>query len=157
MLAGQFIPKGVSERHDIIFFGEKPSLYFVRHPKELHRGNYNVTKTDFIFQNYIYRYLKHAVFVTDMVKTQGKPGADFEKEWKNNLTFAKILLKELKKHKPKIVVAMSQKACDLFKDDSRFGRWGKRVRRIYHPSYVVRFRQYRAWREQFKELVQDLK
>jgi len=92
-----------------------------------------------------------------MVKTEGEPGADFEKEWKKNPKFAALLLKELKKHKPKIIVVMSQKVYKLFRDDPRFSQWKERVQQIYHPAYVVRYRKFSAWKRQFKKICGDLK
>lgn len=157
VLKGQFIPKKYSKRRDVIFLGEKPSLYFIRHPEERHKGNYNATNTDFIFQKYILKYLKHAVYVTDMVKTEGKSGTDFEKEWRKNSKFAFTLKKEFERHNPKIIVAMSQKVYKLLQTDKRFLKWEGRIQKINHPAHTVRYRKYDVWDKQFRYISKKLK
>lgn len=97
--------------------------------------------------------MKRAVYVTDMVKTEGRPGADFKREWNSNPRFVAILLEELKKYKPKIIVAMSRKVLVLFQSDPRLDQWRDRVKWIYHPSYVTRFKEFAKWDKQFKNLI----
>ncbi|MDP2647958.1 MAG: uracil-DNA glycosylase family protein [Candidatus Yanofskybacteria bacterium] len=156
-LPGQFIPKDLPKRRDIVFVGEKPSLYFVRHPEERWKGNYNATRTDCIFQAWIRKHLNHGVYVTDMVKTEGRAGAIFEREWKKNPKFSLILLKELEKIKPKIIVAISKKTYRLFREDRRLLWWRNKVRYIYHPAYAVRYRKFSAWATQFRKIRKELK
>ena len=155
-LKGQFIPKDLPKRRDVIFIGEKPSLYFIRHPKERYKGNYNATSTDFVFQNWIRKYLKQGVFVTDMVKTEGKAGASFEREWRKDNRFRRKLFEELRTYKPKIIVIMSNKAKELFLSDPQFLHWRTRAHKIYHPSHVARFRKFDEWDMQFSEIVKNL-
>lgn len=154
LLYGQFIPRNLSKRRDVIFVGEKPSLYFVRHPEERWKGNYNATPTDCIFQRQIRKYLKRAVYITDMVKTEGKAGALFEREWENNPNFSNILSKELGTISPKIIVAISKKVYELLRDNPR---WEGMVRYAYHPYYVVRYAKYAKWNAQFEAICNELK
>lgn len=156
MLPGQFIPKNLQKRRDVVFLGEKPSLHFVRHPQERNKGNYNATATDFTFQKWIQKFLKRAVYVTDMVKTEGKAGAPFEREWKKDQKFFKILLDEIKTLNPKVIVAMSDKVAKLFASEPGFAQYNDKLRQIYHPAYVMRYRRFRAWDTQFKRVVRDL-
>ena len=91
-----------------------------------------------------------------MVKIEGRAGAPFKEEWGKDGRFRKELLKELKTHKPKIVVAMSERVENLFLGEPQFSRWEDRVFRIYHPSHVSRFSRFDEWDDQFSRIVVEL-
>lgn len=90
IIAGQFVPKDLPKRRDVIFLGARSSRA---------RENYNTTAADFVLQNWIRKYFKKSVFVTDMIKTKGRAGKRF-REWEKDATFKNILLKELKTINP---------------------------------------------------------
>jgi uracil-DNA glycosylase len=154
MLNGQFLPKdnGQQRRTDIILIGEKPSEYFVKHPEKLYLGNYNVTPTDMLFQKYIRKYLGQ-VYITDMVKTEGKAGVDFEPEWNADPAHKKYLEAELQRIRPKTIGALGRKVERLLKEE--FGSQYKIVYLI-HPAAAARYPKQRAkWDNQFKELARQ--
>ncbi len=158
LLKNQLIPRDLPRQNNLIFIGEKPSLYFHNHPdipRQL--GNYNVTATDFVFHNWIRKYIKKSVYVTDMVKTEGRAGANFLKEWDKNRKFKKILLWELKKINPKVVVLMSKKVEKLFLSEDVFQKWHGKIIRVYHPSYVVRYNRFKEWDKQWQLLIKNLR
>lgn len=156
LLKGQFIPRDLPRQNNLIFIGEKPSLYFHNHPDTPRQlGNYNVTATDFVFHNWIRKYIKKSVYVTDMVKTEGRAGANFLKEWTQNPEFKKILRRELKKITPKVVVLMSKKVERLFLSESELNKWHDKTVRIYHPSYVVRYNRFKEWDKQWQLLIKN--
>ncbi len=151
MLNGQYIPTDNSgkRRTDIVLVGEKPSEYFVKHPDKRHLGNYNVTPTDIRFQTYIRKYLGQ-VYITDMVKTEGKAGADFESEWKSEPLHKKLLQEELEKIKPQHIGALGRKVERLMKEEFR-----EKYKIIYlvHPAAACRYpKQMAKWDEQFSQL-----
>lgn len=147
IIPGQFVPTDLPKRLDVIFLGERPSRS---------KGNYNTSAGDFVFHNYIRKYFKKAVFVTDMVKTQGRAGKRF-REWNKNPIFAKILEKEIKTINPKIIVVMSNKVEQLFKNDPSLLKYKRKVRSIYPPYYVARWNKFSAWDSQFRHILKAIK
>ncbi|MEJ0021077.1 MAG: hypothetical protein WDN47_00665 [Candidatus Doudnabacteria bacterium] len=49
IIAGQFVPKDLPKRRDVIFLGARSSRA---------RENYNTTAADFVLQNWIRKYFK---------------------------------------------------------------------------------------------------
>jgi hypothetical protein len=142
ILEGQYLPKDNKQerRTDIVLIGEKPSEYFVKHPEKRYLGNYNVTGTDMRFQKYIRKYLGQ-VYITDMVKTEGKAGADFESEWNNEPIHKQSLTQELQKINPAAVGALGRKVERLVKKE-----FGERYKIVYliHPAAAFRYPNQRA-------------
>ena len=154
-LFGQYIPVDEKRKYKIMFIGEKPSNYFLRHPEERYLGNYNATNIDKKLRDQIKKYKLGKIYITDMVKTEGHAGADFEKEWHNKINCKKCLVDEIKIVKPRLFVAMSRKTEKLFK--SEFPEYENKVIYIRHPAHVVRFRLFNLWNQQFKYLKTKLK
>jgi len=147
-LAGNFIPPEEKERYRIMFIGEKPSYYFKKRENLRSLGNYNATSTDKSLHCYLQKYNIGKIYITDMVKTEGKSGADFKKEW--NSDFEECLRAEIDYYKPKLIVFISKDVEKLFKNyfsDLEIETFG-----IHHPSYVFRWNKYKEWDNQFKEL-----
>lgn len=147
IISGQFVPRDLPKRRDVIFLGARSSRA---------RENYNTTSEDFVLQNWIRKYFKKAVYITDLVKTEGRAGKRL-REWSKNPIFLKILEKELKSIKPKIIVAMSKQVAELFKNDPVLFKYKKLVRSIYPPYYVGRWNKFSAWDSQFKKILKELK
>lgn len=155
-LSGNFVPPEEKEKYKIMFIGEKPSNYFKKRKKLKSLGNYNATSIDKALHCYLQKYNLGRVYITDMVKTEGKPGAGFEKEWNSN--FKTCLVKEIECYKPKLIVFISKKVEELFKNN--FSDLAIETFRIYHPAYVFRWNKPERWKEwdkQFKELKKKLK
>lgn len=132
-----------------MFIGEKPSGYFIKHPEKRNLGNFNATFQDKKLKEYVEKYLGQ-VYITDMVKTEGEAGVDFETEWCENKIYKKILKKEIDEIKPEQIVFLSKKTESLFLKE--FNLKSVKYNRIYHPSYVVRYNKYKKWEEQFKKI-----
>jgi len=161
-LAGNFIPSEEDEKYRIMFIGEKPSDFLVKYGdlkclgkclKDL--GNYNATFVDMGFQGFLKRYNLGKVYITDMVKTEGKAGADFELEW--NSDFKGCLKEEIDCYEPKLIVFISTKAEKLFKNS--FNDLGIETFRIHHPSYLCKKPHDASvgWYRQFEGIVKRLK
>ncbi len=151
---GRYIPPTLKKTKGVIFIGEKPSLYYKKHSELLYLGNYNSpTRPDQELQKRISKYLKGSVFITDMVKSPGKPGDDFVSQWNRNKKWKLLLKKDLKKLTRTIVVVMSRKAEELFKKS--FPEYEK-VFYFLQPSYAVRYNHLQEWDKQFKELAKKL-
>lgn len=146
IISGQFIPRDLPKRRDVIFLGARSSKA---------RENYNTTAADFVLQNWIRKYLRRAVFVTDMIKTKGRPGKRF-REWNKDATFKNMLLKELKTINPTIIVVMNRKAEEILKNDPLFLKYKSKVRSIYPPYYVARWNKFNDWDHQFKSILKAL-
>lgn len=90
-LLGNFIPPEEDERYRIIFIGQKPADFFVKNSDLRYLGNYNATFIDIGFQCFLKKHKLGKIYVTDMVKTEGKARVDFEKEWNSDNNFKKCL------------------------------------------------------------------
>jgi len=152
-LSGNFIPPEEKEKYKIMFIGEKPSNYFKKREHLRSLGNYNATSTDKALHCYLQKYDLGKIYITDMVKTEGDSGADFEKEWNSN--FEECLKEEIGYYKPKLIVFISKKVEKLFKNN--FSDLKIKTFRIYHPAYVCRYNKFEEWNEQFKELKKIIK
>lgn len=152
-LLGQFIPIDEKKIYKLIFIGEKPSDYFLKHPDKKYLGNYNATSVDKKLQIFLKKYELGQIYITDLVKNQGKSGADFMKEWRENNIFKKCLSDELSIINPDLVVLMSKKAECIF--NQSFPNIFKTIL-IYHPSYVFRYAKYKQWQKQFEEIKRDI-
>ena len=153
-LAENFIPPEEKEKYRIMFIGQKPSEHFKKRPQIKALGNYNATSIDKAFHCYLQKYNLGKVYATDMVKTEGRAGADFELEWNadsnNDGNFKECLKQEIKCYKPKLIVFISEKAEKLFKNN--FSDLEIATFRIYQPSYVYRRNKFEKWDKQFEEL-----
>lgn len=138
-----------------MFIGEKPSLFFVRHPEERSKGNHNAVAADFMFHNWIRMFFKKSVYVTDMVKTEGRGGTSL-REWGKNPVFRKLLQNEITRLKPRVIVVMSRKVEELLTDDPVFSEYKNRILSIYPPSYVARYNKFNEWDAQFKKILKKL-
>ena len=161
-LFGQFIPVDLGNKLPIIFLGEKPSNYFIHHPARRYLGNYNATPTDKYFQEFIGKYFpKNSVYVTDMVKTEGVAGANFENEWRDYEKFLECLIDEIETINPKVIVCMSKRTEKLFSLSFPHIK----TLSINHPSYVYRWKNRsftnglsvkNRWEEQFLNITKEL-
>ena len=166
-LEGNFIPPEEREKYRIMFIGQKPADFFVKygHLKYLGKclkdfGNYNVTFIDMGFQGFLRRHNLGKVYVTDMVKTEGGAGADFETEWRDNSDFKKCLKEEIDCYKPQIIVLMSRKVVDIF--NKSFDESDVKYKRYYpfHLPAALCMNPQNAsvkWYEQFEEILKQLK
>ncbi len=154
-LSGNFIPPEEKEKYKIMFIGEKPSTYFIRKPQLRLLGNFNATSTCKALHCYLQKYGLGKIYITDMVKTEGKAGADFISEWRSRDIFKKCLEEEIKCYNPKIVVFISKDVEKLFNEN--FGELKIKKFRIDNPSYVYRYKKFEKWDKQFKKLIRLLK
>src|SRR3989344_8354221 len=156
ILEGQYIPKGnnIKRSSEVVFVGEKPSDYFLKHPKERNFGNYNnpKSKTDMLLQEYVRKYLGQ-VYITDMVKTEGVSGSDFKSEWYKDSVHKKRLEKEFEKIKPKIIVAMGRKVERLLGQE--FPKYN--IIYVVHPSATRYPKNFAKWSPQFEEITKQIK
>jgi len=152
-LSGNFIPPEEKEKYKIMFIGEKPAKYFIRNPHLRHLGNYNATCNDIVFHYFLKKYKLGKVYVTDMVKIEGEPGADFIKEW--NSSFKECLKEEINYYKPKLIIFLSKKVEYLF--NKEFNRLNIKKMRIYSPAYICISNKRHEWDKQFEELKKKLK
>ena len=156
MLNGQYIPvdNKLNIKLGIVLIGEKPSDYFLKHPEMKHFGNYNnpLSLSDMRLQTYIRKYLGK-VYITDMVKTQGKSGADFESEWQTEPIHRKYLSEELQRIKPKKIGALGRKVEELL--NSEFPEYKNKIVYLVHPSATRYPRNLVRWDEQFKQLLRS--
>ncbi len=147
-LSGQFI--GASSTARIIIIAEKPSLNFKKNPEKRSRGNFNSdSRADKLFGKYVSKFLKGA-YVTDMVKKEGLPGADFVAEWNEESQYKRILTAELRATNPKVVGLMSRKVEKLF--NKEFPEYRERSIYISQPAYIVRYNKRTRWDRQFTQL-----
>ena len=108
-----------------------------------------------IVHRYLLKYNLGKVYITDMVKTEGKAGEDFVQEWESNPDFKKCLTKEAECYNPKLIVFIIKKIEKLFKNN--FSDLEIETFRIDHPSYVSRYNKFEKWDKQFKELKKKIK
>ena len=152
ILQGQYIPTDNKNKriNEVILIGEKPSDYFLKHPKEKHFGNYNNprSRADICLQKYIKKYLGQ-VYITDMVKTEGLSGANFEIEWHKEPIHKKYLLEELNKIKPRKIGAFGRKVEKLLKQE--FPEYN--INYLIHPSATRYPKNLTKWDKQFKQLI----
>jgi len=133
-----------------MFIGEKPSLYFKKHPEKKSLGNYNTdTPADKFFREYIKKFFEVA-YATDMVKQEGLPEANFKTEWYKEPLYKDVLSTEIKKLKPKAIGLMSKKVEELF--NSEFPEYRKIATYISHPAYIVRYGKKSRWDQEFYDL-----
>jgi len=152
-LLGQYIPWDEEKKYDIIFVGAKPSDYFLENPDKRWLGNFNADRhIDSMFQERIKEFDLGQIYATDMVKTEGLPGENFEAEWITNKQFRECLEQEIQIINPSIVVVIGRDVEKLFnKEFSLF-----ETHYIAQPSYVVRYNKYDKWNEQLRSLKHKL-
>jgi len=170
-LAGNFIPPEEKEKYKIMFIGQKPSDYFLK-PQSKHLrylGNYNATFIDVGFQCFLKKHNLGKVYVTDMVKREGKAKVKpkkFKEEWYSNDNFRKCLKEEIECYNPQIVVLMGGNVETLFRKNlkelnvelSKIYYSSLRDISFYHPSYLGRSPHATVkWDEQFEGIVKRLK
>ena len=153
-LSGNLIPPEEKEKYKIIFIGEKPSRHFIKRPQLRPLGNFNATAICKALHYYLQKYKLGKIYITDMVKTEGEPGADFVQEWYSNNSFKKCLKEEIKYYKPKLIVFISKETEKLFNKSFR----GLEIKkfRIDNPSYIYRYNKFEKWDKQFKELLKKI-
>jgi len=152
-LSGNFILPEEKEKHRIMFIGQKPSDYFIKNPSLRYLGNYNATFVDMGFQCSLRKHKLRKVYVTDMVKTEGKAGVDFEKEWNSDNNFKKCLKEEIEYYKPQLIVLMSKKVEKLFNKSFKELDIPEIYYPFYHPVYLcMNPHATSKWDKQFEEL-----
>jgi len=154
-LSGNFIPPEERKKYRIMFIGEKPARYFIKNPHLRHLGNYNATCNDIVFHYFLKKYKLGKIYVTDMVKTEGKPGADFIEEWKLNPIFKKCLSEEVKLINPKLIIFLSKKVEYLF--NKEFNRLNIEKMRIYSPAFICKSNKCHEWDKQFEDILKYFK
>ena len=164
-LAGNFIPPEEKEKYRIMFIGKKPSDFFIK-PQSKHLrylGNYNATFIDIGFQGFLRRHNLGKVYVTDMVKTEGKVKVGFKKfreEWYSNDNFKECLTEEIDCYKPKLIGLMGGDVKNLFKKnlEELNIELSKVYFPFYHPSYLCRNPHASVnWDKQFEGILKQLK
>jgi uracil-DNA glycosylase len=169
-LAGNFIPPKEKEKYRIMFIGKKPSDFFDKYgdQKCLNKslknfGNYNATFTDIGFQCFLKKHNLGKVYVTDMVKTEGKARVDFKEfkeQWDSNDDFKECLKKEIDCYKPQLIVLMGGDVEKLFRKNLKELNVepSKLFFPVYHPWYLGRSPHATVkWDEQFEGILKQLK
>jgi len=149
-LSGNLVPLEEKERYGIIFISEKLSDHFLKRPELKSLGNFNATSIDKAFHCYLQKYNFGKIYATDMIKTQGKTSSNFIEEWNSDKSFKNCLEEEIRCYKPTLIVFMSNKVEDLF--NKNFKEIHIERFKIYHPSYVYRYKKFKEWDKQFKSL-----
>jgi len=141
---GRFLPST-----DFMFVAERPTV-----PKNSNdwdpTNNFYLSNSDINFVNLLNKYGLGGSYITDIVKSCGPSGDKLSK--KDVDLYFPLLLEEIKVLKPKIIVAMSQKAESILVDKFIIHKIKIPIVRVFHPSYVQRYGK----RQEYEKQIQNL-
>jgi len=151
-LGGIFLPTYYQHQYNVVFVGLQPSENLLNNPHLRFLSNFNITKCDKEFQRQLVKFGVGGSYITDIVKLQKPAKSNLANEEIN--FFIPFLRKELEILKPRIVIALGDQAYNILADYKR--KLGiHKLEKIYHPARVFRFKKYKEWDNQFKELADN--
>jgi len=155
---GVFLPPKSKPRFDVVFVGINPSTTGQKSSNSDEIGNWNISKTDKLFQEYLRKYKLEGSYATDFShfgRAESKTNKITEDELKQ---FADFFVREIEIIQPKIIVCFGDKSYRLvlgFIKDNKI-----KILKFWHPGASKRGhgkdKLLKKWDEQFHKLKANL-